>query len=395
MELKEVQEVLREEQNDLTSTGAIIAYGIDHFGLTLEEITDYASRTGLTGASVIEILTDAERKGQSIEETKNSLKEYVEKTEAKTIEEERQQLQKESAAGYLQEFVDGIAASMNSPVIRSGFPTLDQVLDGGLYSGLYVVGAITSLGKTTLIMQMADQIAAQGNDVIIFAMEMPKEDLISKSVSRLTMLKAGMDNAKTARGITDGSRYKNYSEQERQLIKSAIKEYGTYAEHIFIYEGIGDIGVNQIREAVERHTRILGNIPVVVVDYVQILAPYDIKASDKQNIDKAVLELKRISRDFKSPVIAISSFNRAGYKTKADFSGFKESGSLEYGSDVVIGLDLAGIGEADFDPTEAKSKDLREIEAVILKNRNGRTGDRIKYQYYPRFNYFKEADRCR
>ena len=55
----------------------------------------------------------------------------------------------------------------------------------------------------------------------------------------------------------------------------------------------------------------LGTNPVVIIDYLQILAPTDIRATDKQNTDKAVLELKRISRDYSVPIIGISSFIQA------------------------------------------------------------------------------------
>ena len=69
---------------------------------------------------------------------------------------------------------------------------------------------------------------------------------------------------------------------------------------------------------------------------------------------------------------------------------FKESGALEYSSDVLMGLQLEGVGSENFDVNEAKSKDPREVELVILKNRNGATGEKLSFKYYPRFNYFKE-----
>ena len=69
---------------------------------------------------------------------------------------------------------------------------------------------------------------------------------------------------------------------------------------------------------------------------------------------------------------------------------FKESGAIEYSSDVLIGLQAKGAGKKEFDVNAANRKDPREIELVILKNRNGRTGDTIAYEYYPLFNYFKE-----
>ena len=335
---------------------------------------------------------------EALQGNREALRQAVE--EAEHIQDEAEQAQREaylstSTAHYLQSFIDGIADSVNTPYIPTGFKGLDAVLDGGLYEGLYIVGAISSLGKTTLITQIADQIAQAGYDVLIFSLEMARAEIMAKSISRHTLqqvLSSGGDirNAKTTRGITTGKRYENYSKTERELINGAIVAYSQYAEHIYISEGIGDIGAEQIRETVKQHTLFTGNTPVVIIDYLQILAPYSERATDKQNTDKAVMELKRISRDFKTPVIGISSFNRANYSVAVTMEAFKESGAIEYSSDVLIGLQLKGAGKKDFDANEAKKKSPREIELVILKNRNGSTGDRLEFRYYPLFNYFEE-----
>lgn len=315
---------------------------------------------------------------------------------AEDLQTRQEEYRQKSAAAHLQDFIDGITASVNTPFIPTGFPKLDTVLDGGLFEGLYVCGAISSLGKTTLLLQIGDQIAQAGHDVLIFSLEMARAELMSKSISRHTLqevLETGGDirNAKTARGITTGARYANYNAVERELIQTAIKRYAGYAGHIFIHEGEGNIGVKEVREIVREHTVITGQAPVVIVDYLQILAPADVRATDKQNTDKAVLELKRISRDYKTPVIAISSFNRENYKNAVTMEAFKESGAVEYSADVLIGLQLAGAGKDNFNATEAKKKDPREVELVILKNRNGRTGDTVEYKYYAMFNTFREA----
>lgn len=316
--------------------------------------------------------------------------------ENEELEAQKEEYLKTSTASHLQEFINGIAESVNTPFIPTGFKGLDNILEGGLYEGLYIMGAISSLGKTTLALQIVDQIAEAGEDVLIFSLEMARSELMSKSISRLTLLDVLQNNgkiqdAKTTRGVTTGSRYKNYSQTERELIQRAITAYGSYAKNIYIHEGIGDIGVQQVRKAVAKHILFTGKKPVVLIDYVQILAPSDIRATDKQNTDKAVLELKRLSRDFKIPVIGISSFNRANYSEAVKMDAFKESGSLEYGSDVLMGLQLKGAGEKGFDANEAKQKNPREIELVVLKNRNGATGKKLSYEYYPLFNYFKEV----
>lgn len=311
-------------------------------------------------------------------------------------EAEKQAYLNTSTANYLQDFINGIAESVNTPYTPTGFTKLDEILDGGLYEGLYFCGAISSLGKTTLALQICDQIAQAGGDVLIFSLEMARNELISKSISRQTLLDVFQNggeikNAKTARGVTCGLRYQKYSQTEKDLIQRSITAYSQYADRIYIFEGVGDMGVSQIREAVRKHISFTGRKPTVLIDYVQILAPADVRASDKQNTDKAVLELKRISRDYKLPIIAISSLNRDNYKGKINMAAFKESGAIEYGADVLIGLQLKGSDQQGFNVDAAKSKNPREIELVILKNRNGATGGKIEYEYYPLFNYFEEV----
>ena len=69
---------------------------------------------------------------------------------------------------------------------------------------------------------------------------------------------------------------------------------------------------------------------------------------------------------------------------------FKESGGIEYSADVLFGLQLKGVEAKDFDVEIAKSKTPREIELKILKNRRGRAGGSILFEYYPKFNYFEQ-----
>ena len=313
-------------------------------------------------------------------------------------EQERAAYQQTAASHYLEEFNQGIKDSVNTPYIPTGFTALDSVLDGGLYEGLYIIGAISSLGKTTLVLQIADQIAQQGQDVLVFSLEMARAELIAKSLSRLTYLLAELEGisakkAKTTRGITTGKRYPDYSREEIGLIQKSMTEYATYANNLYIIEGRGKVGAGKIREDVEKHVSITGRKPIIIIDYLQILAPLDPRATDKRNTDDAVRELKEISRDYKIPVLAISSFNRENYSAAVSMTAFKESGAIEYSSDVLIGLQALGAGVKDFDIDAAKRKDPREIELKILKNRNGSTGDTLEYKYFPLFNYFMETTR--
>lgn len=311
----------------------------------------------------------------------------------------REEYLKTSAAAHIQDFLQGITAGVNTPAISTGFFNLDSILDGGLYEGLYILGAISSLGKTTLALQLADNLAKAGQDVLIFSLEMARSELIAKSISRLTYLLAdNKADAKTTRGITAGARYAGYSKTEKALINKAIGSYKEYAQHIFIHEGIGDIGVEKVKEVVQQHISITGSKPVVILDYIQILAPYDMCSTDKQNTDKAVLELKRLSRDCKVTVLGISSFNRDSYKAggginqgKVSMTDYKESGALEYSADVLMGLEFASAGTREYDERTEKKKDPRQIRLVVLKNRNGKAWESCSFDYFPLFNYYSEA----
>lgn len=326
---------------------------------------------------------------EALVKDRNALKSAVQAV--RTVKElERETYQRNNTAFYIADFLDGVKNSVNTEATPSGFTALDQALDGGLYEGLYILGAISSLGKTTLLLQIADQVAETGRDVLIFSLEMARYELMAKSISRLTSVHStNYRDAKTARGITTGKRYTGYSKTEQDLIKTAVEKYRAYAEHIYIHEGMGDLGAKEVRQAVQKHVSLMSTTPLVLVDYLQLLAPYDPRATDKQNTDKTVLELKRISRDFKLPLMAVSSFNRANYKTPVAMEAFKESGAIEYSSDVLLGLQFQGAG-SDADFNELKSQDPRQVELVVLKNRNGRMGDVLPFQYYPLFNRFVE-----
>ena len=345
---------------------------------------------------------------QSIADALQGVDEARKKAEAERLEQRRQ----ESAAGYIDGFFAEIEKSKSTPAIKTGFPGLDGLLDGGLYPGLYIVGAITSLGKSTFCLQIADQVAAAGHDVLFFALEMSRQELMAKSLSRLTFALSrarGMsqDKAKTTRGILSGKKWSTYTREEVELIAAATDEYrAKISGNIWIYEGVGNIGVEQIRQEVEKHISITGKLPAVFVDYVQILAPVDMRASDKQNTDRNVLELKRLSRDKGIPVLCISSLNRDNYTSPINNAAFKESGSLEYGSDVLIGLQFYGMDFQEGEADKAREKRIRdlireqkgrgnegkaeEIQLKILKNRNGKSGTDKKFFYTPYFNHYEE-----
>ena len=335
---------------------------------------------------------------------KETLQKDIERAKAKEEEQrdiELAELEKESVSTALKDFVDRIVSSKKG-AISTGFNSIDKILGGGLYPGLYTIGAISSLGKTTLLTQIADNIATNGEeDILIFSLEMERDELIAKSLSRLTYqyCEGNIGNAKTTRGILDGTKYNSYSYQEKELIGRALNTYSAVGKNIYIKESVGETTINDIRDELEKHYRIKGKAPIVIVDYLQILAPLDVRATDKQNIDKAVTAMKRLSRDYNTPVLLISSFNRSSYSSAPGPEAFKESGAIEYSSDVLINMQynkraMSNLEEKEFNEKVEKIRKVQPGEAIpvdvfIIKNRNGTTGV-TTLDYRPHFNIYEE-----
>ncbi len=293
---------------------------------------------------------------------------------------------------YLDKFLMEINKSKDAPIISTGFKGLDNILGGGLFPGLYTVGAISSLGKTTLVLQIADSIALNGDDVLYFSLEMSKNEIVRKSLSR-EMFLTEPGKAVTSRDIQRGI-------YDNTTFNQVFSRYRDISKNIAVIEGGFDLGVQQIKHKIKENIKLRGKKPIVMVDYFQILKPFHNKMSDKQANDYNISELKKISREFDIPVIAISSLNRINYTSAIGFESFKETGAIEYSSDVVIGLQLKGIDEIAQMKNETdkrnrindlKMKYPREIEFVALKQRDGVAFAKQDFRYFSKYNCFVEG----
>jgi replicative DNA helicase len=317
--------------------------------------------------------------------------------EAESSLERREAYIRTSANSQCAGYVKKVRSEGKPFCMPTGFSKLDAELEGGLPEGLCVLGGASSVGKTTFTLQIGDQIAQSGADVLAFSLETARGELMAKSLSRETakcaMRRHGnAQRAMTQRGISDGGRYAGYGEEELRLIDEAVESYGRYPGNVFIEEKIGGLTVEDICIRVETHLAITGRRPFVIIDYLQILAPHSERMTDKQNVDRAVLKLKKISGDFHIPVMAISSYNRQSYKKEAAMEAFKESGEVEYSSDVLLGLQIAGAGRMKGGFLEAMREEPRKTELLVLKNRGAGLGAKIAFEYFANINYFKECE---
>ena len=309
-----------------------------------------------------------------------------------------------SEGGYIRD-----AERMIAPA-PTGFKQLDMKCGGGIQTGLYVIAAPSSLGKTTFCLQMACNIAQSGRDVLYFAMEQSRMELVNKAVARLSFEnEADRNHPKNA--ITAEDCRKNETWRNGNIEKYRHELARRVGNHLSIIEWNLDATTANIKKKIIQHMRSnpTEKPPIVIIDYLQLIQGEKIngrKQGAKEAMDEAATELKKLSRAQNVPIIAISSINRASYYIAFSMEAIKESGGIEYTADVVLGLQYsaaAGIAAEDMRGKsdevkklkarvkEAKAASPRQIELVCDKNRFGIGHFSVSYDYYPKHDYFVES----
>lgn len=280
-----------------------------------------------------------------------------------------------------------IAKVVGSPqrIISTGIRGIDDVLGGGITKGLYVLGGTTSVGKTALLLQMADHMLRNGICVVYVSMEMGEDEIIARSIVRNAFRETG--EMHTVQGVLTGK-------MRKEDILMYLKPYEEYAKNFYIVESSTNSDVHSIRDIVKKLAK--NREVVLMVDYLQIMLSPDGKIlSDKQLVDYNVTHLKKISRDFHIPVVTISSFNRSNYMQPVNFESFKESGGVEYSADVVCGLQFSDFVPKKTDEKikeafhELRSSNVRKLEFVILKQRNGIGYAKVPLTYRAQYGHFE------
>lgn len=274
--------------------------------------------------------------------------------------------------------------------IPTGLASLDKAVGGGLPEGaLTVLGAGSSNGKTTLVSQIADHIAASGRTVLFVTIEQSRHELVAKSLSRMMRQTAkpnGGYYVASASHIMSRSEREKWTQDKTQALLNCCTRYTqTVAPGLHYFEADGQPTVEQITKAYKALREPGKQNPVLVVDYLQLLKSKDEHMSDRRAVDVNVMELRQLAREMNTAVIVISSINRQSYAEGADMGAFKESGGVEYGADLAMMLQPRGysekVGKEKTDKAarekaralmaEHKASSTRKSELVVLKNRSG------------------------
>ena len=298
--------------------------------------------------------------------------------------------------------------------ISTGIIGLDIALKGGLTDELYLLGAETGQGKSALSLNIAENIARAGTDVLYFALEMSRKELIARGISALSWrerekykdtgapISAGdimyFDYDYTLKGF--------YKIPAKRYEKQAAQYFREYGSHLAIIENnISGLTAAEIAWCIKRHVETTGRKPVVFVDYLQMIAGDrgdKTQADRKSKTDAAIRTLKQISIKYKLPVFAISSLNRIGYGKRVTSASFKESGDLEYTAGVLLGLNLDAQMENYGSDKEAEraikaalnpGRDKpRKMTLEVMKFRNGERANDVKLDYFATYNCFMMRD---
>jgi len=247
--------------------------------------------------------------------------------------------------------------------VPSGFPDLDNLLSGFHPSDLVILAARPSVGKTSFALDIARYAAVNHNvPVGIFSLEMSSEQVID----RMLAAQSSVDSWKLRTGqIKDESDFDRIRDALDTLSRAPI----------FIDDKPGN-NILSMRAVARRLKRERG-IGLLIVDYLQLMAPTNTKNSDSmvQQVTEISRSLKGLARELNVPVIALSQLSRAVEQRggRPRLSDLRDSGSIEQDADVVMFIHR-GESQSEDDSGAAGKRTGYDAEILIEKHRNGPTG---------------------
>jgi replicative DNA helicase len=239
----------------------------------------------------------------------------------------------------------------------SGFPELDNLLSGFHPSDLVILAARPSVGKTSFALDIARNAAVRHNvPVGIFSLEMSAEQIIDRMISAESYVNSWKIRTNAV-----------HAQEDFDRIRDAIESLSKAPIYIDDKPGNNILAMRAVARRLKREQ----GIGLIIVDYLQLMAPVSTKASDSmvQQVTEISRSLKSLARELEVPVIALSQLSRAVEQRggKPRLSDLRDSGSIEQDADVVM-----FIHREDKNNKESDRHNIAEI--LIEKHRNGPTG---------------------
>jgi replicative DNA helicase len=256
--------------------------------------------------------------------------------------------------------------------VPTGFPKLDDVLDGLQKADYIVIGARPSVGKTALIMSFIEnQVLIHNLSVGLFSLEMAALLLLSRMISSIGFI----DSRKIRNGAMSKFDFDNLNEAAAKL----------YDAKLFICDepGIRFAELKSQARAMKRKH----DIQVLYIDYLTLITPDNSEVPRYEQISHLSRSLKALSRELDIPVVVLSQLTRGAETRPPVLSDLRESGSIEQDADVVIFLHRDKEDKKAF----GEQKDNVETDCIVAKQRNGPVGT-VKLAFVPRYTRFREMD---
>ena len=261
--------------------------------------------------------------------------------------------------------------------IATGYIGLDRMTSGLHADELIILAARPSVGKTAFVLNIAKNVAVNLNETVaIFSLEMGAESLVERIICSHASINAG--HLKTGK-LTD--------EEYTQYFVAT----GVLAEAPIYIDDTPGIRVSEIRAKCRRLKQERNNLGLVVIDYLQLIEGNG-KESRQQEVSAISRNLKKLAKELKVPVIALSQLSR-GVEQRQDkrpiMSDIRESGSIEQDADIVAFLyrDDYYRKEPDENGHVPEVEPNSTIEVIIEKNRSGPRGT-VELNFMKEFNKF-------
>lgn len=252
--------------------------------------------------------------------------------------------------------------------VPTGYSDLDEITSGLQKTDLIVIAARPSMGKTSLAVSIAMNVAMQEKiPVAIFSLEMSRHQLIQ----RMLCSEAKVDSKRLRSGSLTDEDWPRFTQAVGRLAEAPIFIDDTPA-----------ISALDIR-AKARRLKAKEKLGLIIVDYLQLMHAYRKVDNRQQEIAEISRALKVMAKELSVPVIAISQLSRAVEQRadkKPQLSDLRESGAIEQDADVVI-----FIHRPEVDEDEAAGRGI--VEVNVAKHRNGPTGT-IKLYFVENYTKF-------